>query len=247
MYFGKRFDLLSDDQITNYLCHLQERKVSNSTIKFIIYGYRFLFKVMKSKDRNIEYRAKPVKVGLPVVLNQKEIKLVLAPNNCTNLKHRIILCLLYSSGLRISELLKLKIQDVDFDAARIFIHKSKNGISRYVVLSKLVAKGLKQYLSTYNPKNYLINSYTIGKPYSRSSVAKIVHKAVKNAGVTKHITIHSLRHSFAVHFLEQGGNILQLKDQLGHKRLQSTLIYLRITPPRYKEVQSPLDVLYDIV
>ena len=171
---------------------------------------------------------------------------MLHPSNCLNLKHRIILSVLYSAGLRISELLRLKISDVDFEANRIYISKSKNGVTRYVVLSKLLAKGLKQYLIEFKPSVYLINSYKIGQPYSRRSVAKILNKSLQRAGLSKHITVHSLRHSFAVHFLEQGGNILQLKDQLGHKRLQSTLIYLRITQPQFNKVQSPLDVLYAI-
>lgn len=237
---------MSDDEITEYLYHLRLQKASHSSIKFLVYGYRFLFKVMKSSDRSIELRGNPPKVKVPVVLNQQEIKRLLHPKHCLNLKHRIILSLLYSSGLRISELLKLQLEDLDFKAYRIHIRDSKQGFSRYVVLSKLLAKGLKRYMQFFKPEIYLINGFEKAKPYSTSSVSKVLSRALKNAGISKHITVHSLRHSFAVHFLEQGGNILQLKDQLGHSRLQSTLIYLRVVQPRYNEVLSPLDVLYNI-
>ena len=202
---------------------------------------------MKSSNRSIELRGKPPKVKVPVVLNQQEVKRLLNPKHCLNLKHRIILSLLYSSGLRMSELLKLQLEDIDFNAHRMHIRNSKHGLSRYVVLSKLMAKGLKNYVQCYSPEKYLINSYEKAKPYSSSSVTKVLRKALSNAGISKQITVHSLRHSFAVHLLEQGGNILQLKDQLGHSRLQSTLIYLRVVQPRYNEVQSPLDVLYNII
>jgi len=199
---------------------------------------------MKTPLRSIELRGNRTKVKTPVILNQKEIKMLLSPKHCPNLKHRVILSMLYSSGLRISELLKLRLEDVDFNALRIHIINSKHGVSRYVILSKLMAKGLKVYISYYPAKKYLIGGFEKERPYSASSVAKLLHKTLNRAKINKHITIHSLRHSFAVHFLEQGGNILQLKALLGHNSLQSTLVYLRIANPIFKDVQSPLDVLY---
>ncbi len=244
LYYVKSFHLLSDDQITEYIYNLRLRKVSHSSIKILVYGYRFLFKVMKTPHRCIELKGNRSKVKIPVVLNQKEIKSLLNPKHCPNLKHRVILSLLYSSGLRISELLKLRLEDVDFNAYRIHIINSKHGVTRYVILSKLMAKGLETYLAYYHSEKYLIGGYEKAKPYSASSVANVLRKTLKKAKINKHITIHSLRHSFAVHFLEQGGNILQLKEQLGHSSLQSTLVYLRVAQSIFKEIQSPLDVLY---
>ena len=97
-----------------------------------------------------------------------------------------------------------------------------------------MAKGLKAHIGHYHTEKYLFNGYERARPYSRSSVTKVLMRALGRAGIDKHITIHSLRHSFAVHFLEQGGNILQLKDRLGHSSLQSTLIYLRVAKARYE-------------
>lgn len=210
----------------------------------LVYGYRFLFKKMNAPDRFIELKGNRSKVKIPVVLNQQEIKYLLSPKHCPNLKHRVILSLLYSSGLRISELLKLQVEDVDFNAHRIHIINSKHGVTRYVVLSKLMAKGLQMYLSHYPCEKYLISGHEKKNPYSATSVSKILDKTLKSAKIKKRITVHSLRHSFAVHFLEQGGNILQLKSQLGHSSLQSTLIYLRVIQPKFKDIQSPLDNLY---
>jgi site-specific recombinase XerD len=199
---------------------------------------------MNMPHRFIELKGNRSKVKIPAVLNQQEIKSILNPKHCPNLKHRVILSLLYSSGLRISELLKLRLEDVDFNAHRIHIINSKHGVTRYVILSKLMAKGLKAYLSHYPLGKYLISGHEKKRPYSASSVKKILVRTLSSAKINKHITIHSLRHSFSVHFLEQGGNILQLKSQLGHSSLQSTLIYLRVIQPRFKDIQSPLDVLY---
>lgn len=246
LHYGKSFHLVDDGQITDYIYDLRLRKVSHSSIKLLVYGYRFLFKVMKTPDRSIELKGNRAKVKVPVVLNQQEIKSLLDPEHCPNLKHRVILSLLYSSGLRISELLKLRLEDIDFNAHRIHIINSKHGVTRYVILSKLMAKGLKTYIGHYHTEKYLFNGYERAKAYSRTSVTKLLSRALDRAGIDKHITIHSLRHSFAVHFLEQGGNILQLKDQLGHGSLQSTLIYLRVAKARYEDLRSPLDVLYNI-
>lgn len=246
LHYGKSFHLLDDGQITDYIYDLRLRKVSHSSIKLLVYGYRFLFKVMKTPDRSIELKGNRAKVKVPVVLNQQEIKSLLDPEHCPNLKHRVTLSLLYSSGLRISELLKLRLEDIDFNAHRIHIINSKHGVTRYVVLSKLMAKGLKAYIDRYHPEKYLINGHERAKPYSRSSVTKVLVRTLDRAGVGKRITIHSLRHSFAIHFLEQGGNILQLKEQLGHSSLQSTLIYLRVAKARYEDLRSPFDVLYHI-
>ena len=183
LFYRKCFHLLDDEEISNYLCHLHRQKASYSKIKFILYGFRFLFKIMKATDRKIEYRGKPTKVALPVVLNQQEIKLILHPCNCPNLKHRIILSLLYSSGLRISELQKLKISDVDFEARRLYIRCSKNGVSRYVVLSQLIAKGLKQYLTIYDPKLYLINGALRGKPYLQVICSKSIKQVTSTCRI----------------------------------------------------------------
>ena len=210
----------------------------------LVYGYRFLFKKMNAPHRFIELKGNRSKVKIPVVLNQEEIKSLLSPKHCPNLKHRIILSLLYSSGLRISELLKLRLEDIDFKAYRIHVINGKHRVTRYVILSKLMAKGLKAYISHYTLGEYLISGYENKKPYSPSSVTKVLDRTLSNAKIKKHITVHSLRHSFAVHFLEQGGNILQLKSQLGHSSLQSTLTYLRVAQPKFKDIQSPLDILY---
>ncbi len=103
-----------------------------------------------------------------------------------------------------------------------------------------MANGLKAYIGRYHPGKYLINGYEKAKSYSRSSVSKVLIRAQGRAGINKHKTSHGLRHSFVFHFLEQGGNILQLKDQLGHSSLQSTLIYLRVAKARYEDLRSSL-------
>lgn len=145
LHYGKSFHLLDDGQITEHIYDLRLRKVSHSSIKLLVCGYRFLFKIMKTPDRSIGFKGNRAKVKVPVVLNQQEIKSLLDPGHCPNPKHRVTLSLVYSSALRISELLKLRLEDIDFNVHRIHIKSSEHGVTQYVVLPKLMAKGLKTY------------------------------------------------------------------------------------------------------
>lgn len=245
LYFNQTFTTLTDKQIADYAYHLRHIGRSQSVIKFLMFGYGFWFKTISS-NRKLPYIGSKKKSRLPVVLSQSEVKVLLQPKHCPNLKHRLIIALIYSCGLRISELLKLKVEHIDFDAERIYIEKSKGGISRYVVLSKLIEKGIKQHLQENNPGTFLIEGYEKDKPYSSNSVRIIFKNTLQRAGLKKKLTLHDLRHTYAVHTLEQGGNILQLKELLGHSSLKSTLLYLRICNANFTKVHSPLDVLYGI-
>lgn len=175
---------------------------------------------------------------LPVVLNQTE---VIALLRCTaNLKHRIALALLYSAGMRISELLQLKTADVDMERRQIRIHQSKGRKDRYVILAESMIPLLRNYLITYNPKHYMLEGYGGGR-YSAGSVRNFLRRSCLKAGITKRITPHSLRHSYATHLIENGVNLRYVQELLGHAKPETTMIYTHIAKKDLLQVRSPLD------
>ena len=181
--------------------------------------------------------------GLPVVLSQAECKrLFVAPSY---LKHRIALMLIYSAGLRISEAVKLKISDIDFDRQTIMVRDGKGLKDRCLPLSKVIALGLVKYLAEFKPQNWLFNSNKIGNPYSRRSIQSVMQQSIAKAQIDKpKASVHSLRHSFATHLLENGVNIVTVQTLMGHSKIETTLVYLQLLSRNTQSVKSPLDSLY---
>ncbi len=163
-----------------------------------------------------------------------------------NLKHRAILTLTYSAGLRVSEVCKIRINDIDFDRLTITIRQGKGNKDRCLPLAELMKKGLLKYLSAYKPTGFLFYGIAGKKyPYSVRSVQEILSKALKNANIQKPgACVHTLRHSFATHLLENGTNIVKIQQLMGHSSIQTTMIYTRLVNAYYGKVVSPLDSLY---
>jgi len=147
---------------------------------------------------------------------------------------------IYSSGIRLNELLSLQVWDIDFDRNLIIVKMGKRKKDRYSVFSTSLKGVLKKYLKIYYPKHYLFEGQKGGR-YSASSVQSIMKKAVKNTGIKKHATVHTLRHSFATHLLENGTDIRFIQELLGHKRLETTQIYTHISKISFERIKSPLD------
>jgi len=159
--------------------------------------------------------------------------------SCT---HKCIIYLIYSAGLRLTEVVHLKISDIQSDRKQIFIRSAKGNKDRYVILSDKILKLLKKYYKEYKPTIWLFENQP-GNQYSRRSIQKIFKKAVTNAGVKKHATIHTLRHSFATHLLEHGTDLRYIQELLGHKSSRTTEIYTHITHTAKNKIVSPLDIL----
>ncbi len=149
---------------------------------------------------------------------------------------------IYSSGIRLNELLSLQVRDIDFDRKLIIVKKGKGKKDRQSVLSGVLKSFLHHYLDRYCPVKYLFEGQNSGR-YSASSVQSIMKKAVNKAGVKKHATVHTLRHSFATHLLENGTDIRFIQELLGHKRLETTQIYTHISKISFDRIKSPLDHL----
>lgn len=161
------------------------------------------------------------------------------------LKQRVLFSLIYSAGLRIGEVCRLKMSDIDSDRMQIRVLKSKGKTDRYVPLSKYVLKGLRKYILSSKPKLYLFNGSEKGKPLSHGSVQQSFHLAVKKAGIHKDVRVHSLRHSYATHLLEEGVDIVTIKELLGHSSIATTMIYLHVAKVDRIHAHSPLDSLYN--
>ncbi|WP_242203163.1 tyrosine-type recombinase/integrase [Aestuariivivens insulae] len=177
---------------------------------------------------------------LPVVLSIDEVTSLFDAVN--NLKHKTLLCLLYSGGLRIGEALNLKASDIDSKRMLIHIKGAKGKKDRYTLLSETFLTLLRNYYKLYRPKTYLFEGQK-GKPYSCTSAQKVLRQAVKKAGLKKHITLHTLRHSFATHLLENGTDIRYIQELLGHSSPKTTMIYTHVSELSIKKIKNPFDNL----
>ena len=175
---------------------------------------------------------------LPIVLSQQEVIALL--RNTANLKHRMALALIYSAGLRISELLKLRTADIDPGRQQIRIHQAKGRKDRYVILAESIVPLLQNYLATYRPSDYLIEGID-GGPYSAQSVRNFLRRSCRKAGIKKHITPHTLRHSYATHLIENGVGLRYVQELLGHAKPETTMIYTHIAKKDLLQIRSPLD------
>lgn len=243
LYFKKSPLDLEADEINTYLYTLkQDKGLSDTYFKHAVYGLRFFYRVYDLEDRAIRLPNLKNNRKLPVVFSQEELRrLFKSPQR---LKQRVLLSLIYSAGLRVSEVCKLRITDIDFDRKQIHIRESKNNKSRYVVLSEYIAKGLQQYIKGSKPKDFLFNGRDKGFSLSHNAVQQTFRLAMEKSGIKKDACVHTLRHSFATHLLEQGVDIVTIKEQLGHAHIQTTMMYLHVAKLERSLAHSPFDRLY---
>jgi integrase/recombinase XerD len=177
---------------------------------------------------------------LPKTISEKEILNLL--KHTINLKHKSIIALLYSSGLRVSELIALKEEYLNFENHTIFIKQAKGFKDRITVLGTSTASVVKKYIEKYNPKDYLFEGQNGGK-YSSRSINKFIQRNAKSAGISQHISAHTLRHSFATHLLNNGTDIRLIKELLGHNSIKTTQIYTHVSDCNLRQIESPIDTL----
>jgi site-specific recombinase XerD len=177
---------------------------------------------------------------LPIVLSAEEVTTLLS--SIDNLKHKCIIWLIYSAGLRISEAVYLTVDDIDFDRMQIHIRKAKGKKDRCSILSRKAADIIQQYLKEYQPAKWLFQGQKGGN-YTVKSIQMIFHKALDKTSIKKHATVHTLRHSFATHLLENGTDLRYIQELLGHSNSKTTEIYTHVTRISLQKIQSPLDSL----
>ncbi|MBU0958482.1 MAG: tyrosine-type recombinase/integrase [Nanoarchaeota archaeon] len=239
---GKEIGKISKKDVRLFLGNLSEDGLSGNTLNTYHMAIRFLFQDVLDKKMwiNIKYSKVPEK--LPSVLSKEEIRGLL--NSIPNWKHRLMIEFLYSAGLRVSELLNIKIKDLNLEKNFGYVRNGKGGKDRLIILSKIVKEKIKSLIEMENleKEGYLFQSNR-NKKYSVRSVQQIIRKSSKKAELKnwKEIHPHTLRHSFATHLIENGYDVSQVQALLGHKSPETTMIYTHISSPKMINIKSPLD------
>jgi len=241
-WLQKKPEEVSSDDVTRYLAFLDQRKQhSAATLNFNLSAFKFFYcNVIKRYIVTEQKRPKRNK-RLPIVLSKSEVERII--NSASNPKHRLLLMMVYASGLRVSEVVNLRRDYVDFSRKVIIIDEGKGKKDRHTIMSKMVKDMLAYYYTQYNITDWLFPSYDTNKHITIRTAQHIFKDAVKKAKVEKRVSIHSLRHAFATHLMERGTDICRIRDLLGHNSLRTTEIYTHVSKKKLLSVISPLDTL----
>jgi site-specific recombinase XerD len=234
---------LGSEHLRSYLLHLiQERKVSWSVHTKARQALKFLYRVTLGREEVVEKVACPkAPKKLPVVLSQDEMARFL--DALQNPKHRAVLMTAYSAGLRLSEVARLRVEDIDSARMVIHVRQGKGHKDRDVMLSPRLLAVLREYWKLQRPKPYLFPGRHPDRPISVRTVQMVCGRALKTSGLSKHVHMHTLRHSFATHLLESGTDLRTIQVLLGHHSFSTTARYLHITTAALKSTRSPFDGL----
>jgi len=240
-YFGKSPDRLGEAELKEYLLFLMnDRGLSQGTYRFYTAGLKFFYRHTLKREgviANIKYPTR--KRTLPVVLDLSEVEALFSVTE--NIKHKAILMVTYSAGLRLSETSHLKIADIDSKRMMVRVQQGKMSKDRYSILSQRTLECLRQYWREYRPKEWLFEGQKEGDHIGLTSIRNIFHAAKERAGITKHVTVHSLRHAFATHLIESGTSLHHVQLLLGHRSPTTTTVYLHVSRLNLSQVTSPLD------
>lgn len=242
-FYRRSPDQISEDAVQAYLVHLlRERQLSSSTCNVVVGGLRFFYQTTLKRARttfDIPWSRQPG--TLPVILSRGEVARVLA--HVTNPKHRTMLLTTYAAGLRLNEVLHLRVADIDSGRMTIRVEQGKGSQDRYTVLSPHLLAALRDYWKHAHPRTWLFPSEATGEPLPATALQRAYHLAKHRAGITKPGGIHGLRHAFATHLLEGGVDLHTIQRLLGHGHLSTTTRYFQLT--RHTEIgpDSPLDLL----
>ena len=232
---------INEEDIQQYLNNMAREGVSGSQLNQAINSIKFYYELVLQMPNRFYSIERPFKEErLPKVLSKEEVFSII--NATKNIKHKCILGLLYSSGLRRQELLNLRIQDIDSKRMMVTIYQGKGRKDRVTVLSTKVLNDLRTYFKEWRPKHYLFESPGQEK-YSPTSVGKILKDATNRAKIGKKVTPHMLRHSFATHLLEAGTDLRYIQTLLGHNSSKTTEIYTQVSLGHMQQIKSPFDSL----
>ena len=245
LHFNRVPHEVSADEINSYLYRMTvHEKQSLSYFKQAVYGLRHWFRLFGMEEKAIQMPSIKKEEKLPVVLSKEECKELFKSPRW--LKHKFLLAFAYAGGLRMNELRLLKIRDVDLNRKQIHIKQGKGKRDRYVVLANLLIQKFQKYLDEVQPQVYLFEGQVPGQPMGERSIQYIINEALKKTNIKKEASMHTLRHSFATHLMEDGIDIHSIQRLLGHSDIRTTIIYLHVTQIKPRLAHSPLDSLYNI-
>lgn len=229
----------TDKQAKSYILYRYKQGKKWQTINGDYSAIRKFFIKVKGLEWDIYNLPRPRKESkLPEIISQQEmVKLI---ENASNFKHQCIFVLFYSTGIRLSELLNLKMIDIDADRLQIHIHRGKGLKDRYVQIPAILIKILRKYYLEYHPKEYLFNGRYRGDKLSPTAIKWAIFEAKKRGNITKKVSAHTFRHCYATHHLENGTDIVYLQEQLGHKHLKTTARYIHLCMNHYRNINHPI-------
>ena len=235
-------EITNEDVIVYNNEYILKNKLSSSYQNQIVNAIKLFFQTIRDTKMIVDkiHRPKRSKV-LPNVLSKEEIKLIL--NAHSNIKHKMMLSLIYSCGLRRSELINLKPQDIDSKRNIVLLKNAKGKKDRITPLSPIILEMLRNYYNGYKPKTWLFEGQIVGEQYSEQSLQSVLKQALQKAGITKPVTLHWLRHSYATHLLESGTDLRYIQELLGHSSSKTTEIYTHVSTKSIQQIKSPFDDL----
>jgi len=238
-YFYKKRNLkkLTNQDLKNYLLAKTKRQLSSQTISLYANAINYLYLQIYKNNNYTPLKHPKKSQKLPVVLSKKEILKIIA--QIKNPKHNLMIRIAYSSGLRVSEVVNLKVKDIDLESNTVIIRNGKGKKDRLTVLSKKIKPNLQKFVACKNLHDFVFASERGGK-LTTTTLQKVFQKALANSKIKKTATFHSLRHSFATHLLENGVDIRYVQELLGHSNIRTTQIYTKVTNPKLKNIKSPL-------
>jgi integrase/recombinase XerD len=232
-------NLINETHVRDYLSQLQNQNLSASTLNIAYSALKLYFhKILRRKFFIHIPRSKREKT-LPSVLSKQEVTQLI--NTTNNPKHSTIISLLYGAGLRVSELVKLKMKDLDFDRNRIFVEQAKGKKDRYTLLPTTLKQILQKQKTLKKPDDYLFTNLE-GNHLTTRTIENIIKSAAEKAHIQKNVHPHTLRHSFATHLLENGTDIRYIQELLGHTKIETTQLYTHVAI-RDRSIESPLDIM----
>ena len=242
-YYRRSPDQLTEQEVQQYLLHLiQERGLAWSSCNVATNGLKFFYHVTLDRQEAqfcIPQAKSPQR--LPEILSREEIERLLAA--ASEPKHRALLMLTYSAGLRLSEVAHLKVSDIDSGRMSVRVEQGKGNKDRYTVLSASMLRELRRYWLAYRPEVWLFSGRDRARPMHAKTIQRIFYRAKDRAGIRKRCGIHALRHAFATHSLEAGTDLHTIQRLLGHGHLSTTMRYFHLTQKRLLSAGSPLDLL----
>ena len=232
-------DILEED-VKRFIGKLIKERLSQNSISLVKASLKFYYEDMLKKNV-VNFKTPRITKKLPTVLSKEEVKklFVSSPNKKSNL----MLKMLYSSGLRVSELVNLKIEDLEPSQKMGWVRSGKGRKDRMLILSENILGELNAFISQKSAQNGYLFSNKAGNHLTSRNLQKLIKKASERAGINKRVTPHSLRHSFATHLLENGTDIRKIQELLGHSNLQTTQIYTKVSAEELRKVKSPLDLI----
>ncbi len=222
--------------------YILAKNLSSSYQNQVVNAVKLFFKTVEHKKMEVDLIHRPKKEKLlPNVLSKEEVKLILeAP---INVKHRAMLSLIYSCGLRCGELLNLKPEHIDSKRGLVLIKQAKGKKDRVTPLSPKILELLRNYYTAFKPTSFLFEGMRVGERYDERSLQQVLKQSIKKAGITKPVTLHWLRHSYATHLLEAGTDLRYIQELLGHSSSKTTEIYTHVSNKELQKITSPFDLL----